>query len=243
MYAAGDDRSLYALSREDGSLLWRVRCGGGFALAPALLPTGALLALTGDGVVPEGRALALDPDDGRILWETRIGDACARPATLDGGGLLVCTREGDKDSLVRLDVATGRVRWRRSWACLGIDDPPRPLVVDGRACVKDDVGVVRAFDAADGEPAWSVDLTLDGRVEAVDNLDLAAGRGLIYAVTDRMVVLCAETGDELSEAAVRIQGPSSLLALGPRRLILAHDDRIEAWQLGRYLGLVAGDPS
>lgn len=241
IYAAADDRSLYALASDDGRQLWRLRCGGGFTAPPTPLPGGGILAVTGDGVVPEGRVIALDAADGRTLWETRIGASCARPGQVDADGFLVCTRQGDRDSLVRLDLHTGRELWRASWACLGIADATRPLIVDGLVCVKDDVGVVRAFDARSGLPAWSIDLAAQGRIDAVDNLDLAAGRGVLFAATDRLVVLSADTGDELSEAGVRIQGRGALLSLGRQRLILAHAESLEAWSVGRYLGLVRSE--
>ncbi len=100
--------------------LWQVKDLGGGYSTPSVAG-GRLHVMTNKGLEDEF-VTARDTKDGSLLWSTRIGKvgnpdqqpsypAARSTPTVDGTALYALGSDGD---LVRLDSATGKVRWRKS---------------------------------------------------------------------------------------------------------------------------------
>jgi outer membrane protein assembly factor BamB len=125
------------------------------------------------------RVVAIDRATGGLVWDAAerseqasdAFDAIARnaewvssPLHADGGVfVLVLERQGDlRASLVRLDDATGEVRWRSFLASrpgfdhlgLGAPPPPPALGPTGDVVVATGLGVVASVEPTRGEPSW-----------------------------------------------------------------------------------------
>jgi len=116
--ATGKDGILYALSRDDLSLVWKQtvaiactcpQCGCGSLSTPAF--DGVKLYL-GSGIRdPNGSALgavyAINPDAGDVVWEQDIPGTVIAPVTVANGLVYVSTTNG----LVVFDSQTGEAVW------------------------------------------------------------------------------------------------------------------------------------
>jgi outer membrane protein assembly factor BamB len=92
---------IQALDRAEGKQIWKTSVDP--VGAPLAVIDGALIALT-----QRGEALGLDPQTGKIRWHRRVGVSRTAAVATGGGGALIATT----DSLIRLDVADGRVTHR-----------------------------------------------------------------------------------------------------------------------------------
>lgn len=108
VYAGSKDGHLYAWTRADGKLVWKVALGG---------PVEAPPLVVGDVVVigaRSGKVAALGVTDGKPRWEADLkaeitaGAAWVGPAGALGEGVLVGAFDG---RLHRLDLATGQPAW------------------------------------------------------------------------------------------------------------------------------------
>lgn len=68
----------------------------------------------------------------------------------------------------------------------------RPQVADGLVYVGSDDGVVRAFDATDGEVIWRNKEVNDGHL----HVDVVGVANVVYALTEALVALDPDTGEE-----------------------------------------------
>jgi outer membrane protein assembly factor BamB len=96
-------------------------------------------------------------------WKVDVGEGYATPLVV-GGVVYVFTRVNDQEGIVALDVATGRQRWRSSYAAPYTSSKPAaahgagpkatPLFHDGRLFTLGISGLVTAFDARTGTQLW-----------------------------------------------------------------------------------------
>ncbi len=92
---------IQALDRAKGKQIWKTSADP--VAAPLAVIEGVLVALT-----QRGEALGLDPGTGKIRWHRRVGVSRTAAVATGGGGALIATT----DSLIRLNVADGRVTHR-----------------------------------------------------------------------------------------------------------------------------------
>ena len=127
--------------------------GGGYRkiiMAQPVVLNGTVFTMDSDAVVS-----AFSLADGKRLWRVDT-----KPKDLDstnvGGGLGVdgSTLYADNglSSLVALDVATGKEKWR---ANLGFPARSAPMIADGRVFVTTIDDRLLAFTAADGRQLWT----------------------------------------------------------------------------------------
>jgi len=151
-----------------------------------------------------GLLVALDADSGKVIWRHVSGRcAWASPAVADG--LVYQTfllrpptcdpGRGRAGTLVALDAASGRVRWRVALA----PTESSPLVWHGLVYVGDWSGRVSAFDARTGARRWSV--VTDGAVKG--SVAVADGRAYVGAYDGRLYALDARTGRVLWRTSSR----------------------------------------
>lgn len=113
---------VYALSRADGALRWKVNVGVGYAFEAHVrgvavsgdtLYVGLWRYLTVNGAQSSAVLVALDRRDGRELWRYETGGPFHYfvDAPVVSGGLVLASDFGTGD-LVAIDVATRREAWR-----------------------------------------------------------------------------------------------------------------------------------
>ena len=102
LFQPGDDGTLYCLSPEDGSELYRVDLGGPLVSAAAVSD---LVYVTDMA----GTVYAIEPEDGHIVWRTRLdGHGWTSPAV--SADLVFVGHSGGE--VVALNAATGKPVWR-----------------------------------------------------------------------------------------------------------------------------------
>lgn len=127
--------------------------------------------LTGDPVViggtiyagsAAGRTAAIDAGTGKHLWTAVEG--ALNPPLVFGGSVFVVN---DEARLVRMDAATGAVIWSAEMPYFLKDKPKRqkkiyahygPVLAGGRVVVASSDGLLRLFDATNGEMVQTVDI-------------------------------------------------------------------------------------
>jgi len=192
------DRSLPASAPPPYRVRWRF-AGRSLLEFPPALAYGRVFLPTFAGLL-----VALDADSGKVLWRHASGRcAWASPAVADGlvyqTFLLRPPRcdpaRGRAGTLVALDAASGRVRWR-------VALPPTessPLVWHGLVYVGDWSGHVSAFDARTGARRWSI--VTQGPVKG--SVAVADGRAYVGAYDGRLYALDARTGRVLWRTSSR----------------------------------------
>ncbi len=148
VWEGGGTTQLRVIDAATGAIRWVTDLAAG-AGSPAIAPAdeGRLVVVgAGDGQYTSAvRAFGLD--DGRERWHTRV-DASFQPdlaPVVDGAAVDVLDQLG---TLSRLDLDTGRRRWRTPTGRAAID--ARPIRVADALLLPSDAGEVFALDAATG---------------------------------------------------------------------------------------------
>ena len=136
--------------------VWKVSIGqgGGYRqiiMAQPVIQNDVVFTMDSDAVVS---AVALT--DGKGLWRADTKPKDTDDSTNVGGGLgadgSTLYAVNGLSTLVALDLATGKEKWRQN-----LDVPARsaPMIADGRIFVTTIVDRLVAFAAADGRPLWN----------------------------------------------------------------------------------------
>jgi outer membrane protein assembly factor BamB len=190
--------------RPDGTELWDVRAGGGFAAAP-LIREGVVYAGSLDGVLR-----ALDLGSGRERWRYAAGEEIGS-APLWANGLIVLATF--QDSVIAVDARDGAWKWhhrRDQREGFTIRGCARPVLSRGLLLAGYSDGFVAALDPATGVAKWERKVAPAGDYLDVDGL--AADGAAVYAAaySGAVVAIDAETGRTLWEQ--KAPGASRLLA-------------------------------
>lgn len=117
-----------------------------------------------DGAADSGELPALLPESPRPRWSFPAGQGYAGPAVA-ADAVYLFDRLEDEERLVKLDRATGEVRWQKRFPTSyrgGVDPDagPRsvPTVHESNVLVLGPGGALRCLDTADGRQRWSHDL-------------------------------------------------------------------------------------
>ncbi|MFN8603365.1 MAG: PQQ-binding-like beta-propeller repeat protein [Candidatus Binatia bacterium] len=187
---AGDAVVVTKVSGASGALLWRARpaSSGSFNITYAAAIDAHGDVVIGTSLYEAGSSrtvmLKVSGTDGRLLWSTSLdGDSYVAGVAFDASGdvLVGATVYAGVDPLsvvlaVKLDGATGAVRWRDatlpgSTFAIAVD-PEDGLVVGG----KDFVGSVVTHWNAGGARTWSRPIGAPDREFAVDGVVAVGGR-------------------------------------------------------------------
>ncbi|MCS7059628.1 MAG: PQQ-binding-like beta-propeller repeat protein [Anaerolineae bacterium] len=221
-----EDRHVYALNADAGTLRWRAELGAAVVSAPAL---------AGDAVIvgcDDGGVYALDVDDGELLWETGIDSSDSfieAPVTTVGNRAFVASSAG---TLAALDSTSGEVIWTAS---LGAGIRNAPAIGNGIIAVIDQAGRLTALNAQDGRRLWrdetirysGAPLIIDTTVLAIDRdgvfhlLDQAGRRLQQWATAEH--ITAAETGNRFDFIYGATIGGEAIWAINAKALV---------WRLG-----------
>jgi outer membrane protein assembly factor BamB len=125
--------SVWALSVDTGSVVWRSTFRTGLPLAPE--------AITGGAIVLEGGTAALDVDTGVIRWIRRSATSMDGLAGAHGVVYGTFHRAETCVSLRAINARTGTVLWTAPVTCDDVLLQPRPSVSDGVVYVTRNYGV------------------------------------------------------------------------------------------------------
>ncbi len=245
LVVAGDvNGNVYAIQRDKGKRLWRVKTGDRIA--------GAFYA--GYGMVlygtREGMAVALDAETGETRWRTQLtGEALAIP-TSDGSLAIFQTQDGH---VTALDAETGEQRW-------DYETPPPTLTLRGLAqpvIAGDKVyagfanAKVAALDLASGSPIWEKRIAeptgrseLDRLVDVDGSLVVEGGGVFAVSFQGKVGVLDKDTGRQYwdkamsSATAISTSGAGSLFVADDVGVVRAVDQRggTVLWQQDKLYG-------
>jgi outer membrane protein assembly factor BamB len=156
--AAGNPAHLmgHLIAGDNPKEAWKVSIGDGggyreILMAQPVVLDGIVFAMDSDAVVS---AFALT--DGKRLWRVDTKPKDSDDSTNVGGGLgadgATVYAVNGLSSLVALDTATGKEKWR---ANLGVPGRSAPTIADGRVFVTTIDDRLFAFTAADGRQLWT----------------------------------------------------------------------------------------
>ena len=173
-----------------------------------------LLGPTRDGHSSETGLLRSFPKKGPpILWERAVGDGFSGPVVA-GDRLILLHRVGNEDVVECLHAATGKPRWKFSYATdyqdrLGKGDGPRstPLIAGKYVFTLAADGRLHCLERDGGKKVWMRDLNTDYRVPpsffGVGTSPLLVGDNLVVNVGGKsagIVALNKDTGKEVWKA-------------------------------------------
>ena len=111
------------------------------------------------------------PADGPpVLWKANVGRGLASFAVVKNRAYTAGNDGADRDTVLCLDLDTGKEVWRHDYACKTATHPmpivpygpaATPTVVDGRVFTVSREGDVLCLDAADGKLLWQKNLVTD----------------------------------------------------------------------------------
>ena len=181
LFVADRKGRVFALSAEDGKVVWEVNTGARIS--------GAVGA--GEGVVAFGTSdaevVALNLRDGSEQWRSRVPSEVLSVPRIERGVVAVQTVDG---TLTGLDVGSGERRWvyDRSVPALTLRGTGTPVAAGGVVIAGFASGKLAALTAGQGRVAWEVAVAEPrGRSELERMVDLDADPVIlgnnVYAVT------------------------------------------------------------
>jgi outer membrane protein assembly factor BamB len=176
----GTSRGLYALSSDDGEILWHIP-----AEQTLYSPTVASgIAYLGG---QDGRLRAVTIADGRELWSRKLPGKWVYSPALSGDTLIT---GGQGSRLWGIDTLTGEIRWQ---AALDQELVFSPVADEsGRVYVSTFSGRLSALNAASGATLWSRALPVTGYQPSVRN-----GRVHMPGLDGVMRTVAADSGELL----------------------------------------------
>jgi outer membrane protein assembly factor BamB len=185
----------------------------------------------------DGELVALRSPDGAILWSTPIEGRAEAPAAGTEKDVFVATKSS---ALLRIDAATGVVRWK---AALSGPVIHPPVLAERESLVLCGTwgGTLTAFKTSSGDPQWSV--ALPGKlasppVASSDRVAEVTDDGTVHAhdLRGRPVWRAAETADGPASLFIvaRPEGGPALLVVSRRlaALDLATGERLDSFPEG-----------
>jgi outer membrane protein assembly factor BamB len=168
-------------------------------------------------------------------WKVEVGPGDATPA-LVGDRLYVFTRQGDNETLLCMEAATGKELWKDAYpakpvtGAAGKHPGPRgsPAVADGKVVTLGASGVLSCLDAATGKVLWRNDAHTDAVPQFFTGMSPIIVGGVCVAHLggkDAGVLLALDLATGAEKWKVAGEGPSyaspvCMEAAGAKQLVL-----------------------
>lgn len=137
--AATTDGSLVKLKR-DGTILWRIKPGGGILSSPLCMNDENLVIFGTKDKYIYGYSIS----NGDLMWRQATGDEANGSPVTDGTTIFIGSEDGQLYAL----TTRGQLRWKRN---LGGSILSRPLLIDGTIYVTSYASKLVAIDTDSGE--------------------------------------------------------------------------------------------
>lgn len=221
-----------ALSREDGSEIWKLQTSMPLSAGPGI---GENLTVFGTS---EGDVIALETSTGIVLWRASVSsEVLSVPAVVNGHVIVRCV----DGRVFGFDADSGRRQWTydRSVPLLSLRGNGDPVVFGNRVIYGFDNGAVGALLANNGTVQWEQSVaTGRGRTELDRLADIDGAIGVygqdmyVSSYNGRLASLAMESGRVLW---VRDMGSYSGVAVDGDGLYLTDADS-QVWRLDRRNG-------
>lgn len=182
LYLGDMSGTFYALSRADGSVVWKRGREGALSDSSACYHDGAVYVGSGGGAV-----YAFDASDGSELWTYTGPSAVTSSPVVHEDSVFVGRNDG---GLLALDRASGSVRWQASLDAPIYSDLAYSRMA-GAVIVSTNGGGVHAYDAETGNERWSQSfgVAVGSSSPAVDD-----SRGLVYFAANELMAISVGSG-------------------------------------------------
>jgi outer membrane protein assembly factor BamB len=231
VFVGTSNKSFWAFSTRDGSILWRHPVGGAIAGRPLYVEeTGAVYFGSDDGGM-----YALDAATGKERWVYRThGPIASLPVYQDG---MLFFMNGE-NRIYSLDAKSGGWRWqydRESPDAFTIRGYPSPLVLGDRVYAGFSDGYLGCLQASNGEVIWARSLAGEStRFMDVDSTPLYY-RGLIFVSDYSTGVYALEPKDGSTRWRYDVEGAGSVAARGSRLYFTAAKAGLHALDIDGHL--------
>ncbi len=218
-----EDRHVYALSADTGSLLWQAETGAAVVSSPAV--AGTLVIIGSD----DGAVYAYDIATGALMWDYAADGAIEAPIVVADDVAYAASNTG---ALVALDTRTGAERWVTR---MGAGVRSAPAVGEGIVGVVDQANRLTLLADDDGRRLWrDPERRYSGAPLVVGKLILAidedgtfrlfdqAGRQMREWATSELVGI-AETGNRYDFTYGPTAGGGAIWAVNAKAIL---------WRLG-----------
>lgn len=168
IYAVSTDGVLSAVSRQDGSQLWRKKVGHAIAAGVSGSADSVLIGSE------NGLLMAFSAQDGSRKWIYQLSTEIMTPPTVVGGLVVARTIDGQVTALAE---RSGQVVWKQhiGVADLSIRGNARALFLDGVLLFTNGTGRLTLLSAKDGKPVLDMAVTRGRGITAVERVaDLLA---------------------------------------------------------------------
>lgn len=190
------DGNLYALSRDDGQIIWTASLMGGVIGVPAI-DRGQIFVSIREGDKPGLHAL--DLATGKVLWSHTGSSADVRYAAVSGGIVYFPSLDG---TLTALNAADGTQKWQLK---TGGPIEGSPVVAGTVVYQVSEDGQLYAVDGETGTTIWTFALDGPSSVEtpvAGDVIYVFSQTGTVYALSEA----ASPMGDSATPAATPASG-------------------------------------
>ena len=216
---------VYALSLDDGSIIWKQEVGGRADTSIAVADGNAYVVAR-DSQTPRVIIAAFDAATGERSWSPlslQVSSTAGSAPTAGGGSLFL----GSADRRLRaLDASNGAERW--SALVLSVFSPATALAFDGSSVYAADVsGGLYALDVADGARRWSFHVN----ETVLRSAPVVSGSSMLVGLANgSMVAIDIQTGHLVWRSPVTPGLIGSIALAG---------DTVIAVKGGRNAGLIA----
>lgn len=182
LYLGDMSGTFYALSRADGSVVWKREREGALSDSSACYHDGVVYVGSGGGVV-----YAFEATDGSVLWTYEGHSAVTSSPVVHGDNVFVGRNDG---KLLALDRATGAVRWQSTLDAPIYSDLAYSQMVDA-VIVSTNGGGIHAHSAEDGSERWSRSF---GVSVCSSSPKVNDKRGVVYYAANELMAISVGSG-------------------------------------------------
>ena len=146
VYFGGQDKNMYALNGQDGTLIWKYQSDGDFSYSTPTLVNGIIYSTNTDS-----HLYAIDAASGTLKWKFATGSTTiSSPAVVNG----IAYFGSDDHFIYAVDAISGNLKWKYQTQ-QNVDSSP--IVSNGIVYIGSADGNLYALDVVTGNLKWKYD--------------------------------------------------------------------------------------